>query len=214
MPAPANDEATAILDTLADLSTRFDPHPLRRFITEVLSWNPHLGLVSRRNTPTVIENLIRQSVDFWDFVAATSGGAHRVADIGSGAGFPGVIWKLLVPGLQVVLIERKRRRAVFLEGLLRRLDRSGIEVVESDVRDLTALGRGAFDLAVMLAVAPPAEMAHDVEVLLSDGGHFGSLRRGAGRTPETRLGRSLLLTNSRETTDGTFVLYQKNPVLP
>ncbi len=214
MPAPANDETTAILDALANLSTRFDPDPLRRFITEVLSWNPHLGLVSRRNTPIVVENLIRQSVDFWDFVVATSRGAHRVADIGSGAGFPGVVWKLLAPELQVVLIERKRRRAVFLEGLLRRLDRPGIEVAESDVRDLTTPERGAFDLAVMLAVTPPAEMAHAVEALLSNGGHFGCLRRGARRTLETRLGQSLVLANSRETADGTFVLYQKTLVLP
>ncbi|MEE9269865.1 MAG: RsmG family class I SAM-dependent methyltransferase [Candidatus Krumholzibacteria bacterium] len=215
MPIPSHDDTDRVLSTLSDLSGRLDLATLHVYVHEILDWNPDLGLVSRRDTPTVLAGLIRQSIDFWDLVVKTctvDTESWRVADIGSGAGFPGVVWRLLAPGLELVLVERKRRRAVFLERVVRRIGLSGIQVVEADLNELPTRDayRNTFDLAVMLAVAPPGRVAAAVEALLVDNGCFGTLRRGPGRTVDTTLGRSLTLTAQRTTDAGTFVLYHKS----
>ncbi|MFQ5512542.1 MAG: RsmG family class I SAM-dependent methyltransferase [Candidatus Krumholzibacteriia bacterium] len=213
MTGDRHDDTGAVLDDLSDLGHRFDGHSLPEFITELLIWNPQLGLVSKGDTAAVVARLIRQSVDFWDVIAAVNPGApiRRVADVGSGAGFPGVIWKLVNPDLEITLIERKERRAVYLERLRRKLSLSGIDVVDEDVREIVARGRyrGAFDLVAMLAVAPPAEVAATVETLLPEGGLFGSFRSGRNRALEQVVGRHLVLAGSRATPAGKFLVYQK-----
>jgi 16S rRNA (guanine527-N7)-methyltransferase len=215
MPIPGHDDTDRVLDALSDLDGRLDLSALRIYVHEILDWNPHLGLVSRRDTPTVLAGLIRQSIDFWDFVIETRAGdtpSWRVADIGSGAGFPGIVWRLLAPELELVLIERKKRRAIFLERMVRRMGLSGMQVVEADLSELTDRDayRDAFDLAVMLAVAQPGTVAVAVEALLVDNGCFGTLRRGPGRAVDTAVGHSLTVAAQRTTNAGTFVLYHKS----
>ena len=64
----------------------------------------------------------------------------RLADIGSGAGFPGLALKLLRPGLKIWLIEPRQKRAFFLKEVIRQLDLKDVEVVQ---QRLEALPQGS-----------------------------------------------------------------------
>jgi 16S rRNA (guanine527-N7)-methyltransferase len=60
----------------------------------------------------------------------------RLADVGSGAGFPGLPLKILVRSLDLVLIESNAKKASFLSECLRELNLDGVEVVRSRFENL------------------------------------------------------------------------------
>jgi 16S rRNA (guanine527-N7)-methyltransferase len=73
-----------------------------------------------------------------------------VADVGSGAGLPGLVWALVRPDLRVTLIEPLLRRATFLNEAVTELDLSDrVEVLRSRAEDV---GR-TFDVVTARAVA-------------------------------------------------------------
>ena len=74
-----------------------------------------------------------------------------VVDVGSGAGFPGLVWACARPGLRVVLCEARQRRAAFLRAARRELSLDAAEVVEGRAEALPA---GAFSAAVSRAALP------------------------------------------------------------
>jgi 16S rRNA (guanine527-N7)-methyltransferase len=60
----------------------------------------------------------------------------RLADVGSGAGFPGLALKLLCPDLDVLLIEPNTKKAAFLAEVKRMLGLGGVEIVRTRLEDL------------------------------------------------------------------------------
>ncbi len=218
MPRNHENDISLVLQTLTadDITQRFDPRRLSRFLGELFRWNPRLGLVSKQDTPRVVIQLIRQSVRLWDFVADHAGldlleHRCRVADIGTGGGFPGMIWALLEPRLEITLIERKTRKTAFLERVAALTESSGVDVKASDLRDAAGLGslRGAFDVVVMIAVVQPGRSAEAIAGLLTTGGYFSTIRSAEEPDPPARIGGVLERRRAELTADGRFVIYQK-----
>ncbi len=80
--------------------------------------------------------------------AALPPGPLKIADIGSGAGFPGIPIAILRPESHVTLVESHQRKAVFLREATR--DLPNVKVFSGRAQDLT----GAFDWVVSRAVTP------------------------------------------------------------
>ncbi len=216
MPSGGAHDAERVLTALGDLTSRFDPRLLKRYIEEILEWNPQLGLVSKQDTPEVLARLIARSVEFWDFVSWNvdfdpADGERRAADIGAGAGFPGLVWRLLVPELDMVLIERKSRRAFFLERVARRFRLDNVETLEADLRDVARRTscRGKFDLVTMMAVAPPEDLIRPIEDLLKVGGYLSTIRPSTETTSPETLGSVLEIAATAKAPDALYHLYRK-----
>jgi 16S rRNA (guanine(527)-N(7))-methyltransferase GidB len=80
--------------------------------------------------------------------------AHLVADVGSGAGLPGIPLAIAVPGLHVTLIEPLERRAAFLTSAVESLGLGEqLDVVRARAEDLPDLNAG-FDVVTARALAP------------------------------------------------------------
>lgn len=84
------------------------------------------------------------------------GDAHRLVDVGSGAGLPGIPIKIARPDLEVTLVEADQAKAAFLVHACAAL---GLEHVEVVARRAEEAGhdprlREAFDVAVARALAP------------------------------------------------------------
>ena len=79
---------------------------------------------------------------------------HMVADVGSGAGLPGIPLAIAVPGLHVTLIEPLERRAAFLVSAVQSLGLGEqLDVVRARAEDRPDLGAG-FDVVTARALAP------------------------------------------------------------
>lgn len=143
---------------------------VHRYFALLRHWNRKLDLVS----PAPPEALWRAHVlDSLLLLSVAAPSAHsRVADVGSGAGLPGLVWACVREDLEVLLVEPRRKRAAFLERAVAELGVRNAEVAVTRVEDLGAdpARRGRFDLAVARAVAPPEEVLARVRGLLKPGG--------------------------------------------
>ena len=123
----------------------------------------------------------READRLWDrhllncaVVAPALATGASVADVGSGAGLPGVVLALIRPDLSVRLVEPLLRRAVFLEEAVEQLGLRGVEVVRSRAEDLH--GRWTTDVVTARAVAPLTRLAAWCLPLVRPGGTLLALK--------------------------------------
>ena len=89
------------------------------------------------------------------------GAAHRVVDVGSGGGLPGLPLKIARPDLEVTLVEADGKKSAFLVHACAQLGLQGVEVVSRRAEDAghDPRLRETFDLAVARALAPMPVLA-------------------------------------------------------
>ncbi|HXV14068.1 MAG TPA: RsmG family class I SAM-dependent methyltransferase, partial [Candidatus Krumholzibacteria bacterium] len=177
MSVPENDLETTLADVVR-LFPALSIDPLRRYTREILRWNDEIGLVSRKHPVAACHRLLIESAEFGGVVAGVLAPDRstdlRVADVGSGAGFPGFVWRMLFPGWDLALIERREKKAVFLEQIVRQFSFSRVEVFAGDARAASHLERyrASFDVVATMAVGAPSRTAPEIEDLLVAGGVF------------------------------------------
>ena len=95
----------------------------------------------------------------------------RVADIGSGAGFPGLPVAIARPGLQLDLVESGRRKCEFMEDAARALDLANVAVANARAEEWAREeGRERYGVVLVRAVAPLATLVEYAAPLLLPGG--------------------------------------------
>ena len=99
---------------------------LKRYLETLLLWRSRMALISTADPLLLVEHHI---VDSLHLVAHVSERA-TVADIGSGAGLPGIPLAVALPDVAVKLVESRRKKANFLREARRLADLRNIEVVE------------------------------------------------------------------------------------
>jgi 16S rRNA (guanine527-N7)-methyltransferase len=121
--------------------------------------------------------------------------AGRIADVGAGAGFPGLVMAVAVPGAQVDLIESVSRKCEFIE---RAIQRSGVEnaaAVCTRAEDWAAApppngGRESYDAVTARAVGRLATIAELASPLLRDGGTLVAWKGRRDAAEEDEMGRA------------------------
>jgi 16S rRNA (guanine527-N7)-methyltransferase len=98
-------------------------------------------------------------------------GARVIADLGAGAGFPGLPLAVALPGARVDLIESSRRKAALIERLAAAAEIPNARSVAARSEDWAAgEGRGAYDVVLARAVASLPVLVEYAAPLLSEGG--------------------------------------------
>ncbi len=91
-------------------------------------------------------------------------------DIGSGAGFPGLALKVVLPGMALTLVEPVHKKAVFLRQVIRTLNLSPVTALEARAEDLPGKVSTPFDIVFSRAFKAPAELLPLAFPVLKDGG--------------------------------------------
>lgn len=205
-----------VLNALSDIAPRLDDRRLRTYAAELFRWNPSLRLISKRNPARTASKLIRLSANLWDFVKSVVDLSQfpspvRVADIGSGGGFPGLVWKLLDDGISIDLVERSEKKCAFLERTLNVLSLNNARAVFANAQDLAIQPsyQGNYHLVTMLAVSSPDRMAHMVESLLTSSGFFVTIRGTSERVIKDTIGEYLRIRKAISSDEGIHVIYEK-----
>jgi 16S rRNA (guanine527-N7)-methyltransferase len=95
-----------------------------------------------------------------------------VADVGSGAGLPGIPMALADPRLRLVLLEPGERRAAFLNAVIDELDLAPRVVVDPVRAEQSPRLRGTFDVVTARAVAPLSRLLGWVAPLMAPSGRL------------------------------------------
>lgn len=135
---------------------------LFRYLDALSLWSARMNLTAVRDPDEVIE---RHFLDSLALVARLPGGPRSLVDVGSGAGFPGVLCALFRPDLSVTLVERVGKKSAFLLALRREL---GLRY-EVEARDATQLP-GGYGIAVSRAALPLPRWFPVAHQLVAPGG--------------------------------------------
>jgi len=123
-------------EVVADLNVpRETIEQLRHYVSLLCKWQSHINLVSSASLPDVWR---RHILDSAQLAPLTPEAPVHLMDIGSGAGFPGLVLAI-VTGHHVTLVESDQRKAVFLKTVIRELGLSA-EVKNNRIEALPALG--------------------------------------------------------------------------
>ncbi|MFN2377443.1 MAG: 16S rRNA (guanine(527)-N(7))-methyltransferase RsmG [Candidatus Binatia bacterium] len=138
---------------------------LIRYLDLLYVWNKAAGLTTIRRPDAVRLHLL-DSLAALGAVAAGEGGP--CLDLGTGAGLPGMVLAIALPGVQFVLAESNRRRCSFLLEVVRVLRVPNVRVVEGDVDTLPR--DPAFPLVISRAFRQPPEFLRIARGFVETGG--------------------------------------------
>lgn len=99
----------------------------------------------------------------------------KVIDVGTGAGFPGMVLKILKPEIDITLLDSLKKRLTFLEEVAKELC-IDVNLVHSRAEDAGRQMRGQFDTAVSRAVANMSVLSELCIPFLKENGHFLALK--------------------------------------
>jgi len=103
------------------------------YLSELKKWNKAYNLTGLEKDKDII---IKHFFDSLLYLKALPDGEMTVADIGTGAGFPGIPIKVMKPEMEIYLIEPSRKKSAFLRHITRRLELKRIEVIEKSIQEI------------------------------------------------------------------------------
>jgi len=109
--------------------------------------------------------------------------ARRIADLGSGGGFPGLVLAIALPDARVALVESIGRKVDFLRGAIERLELANVEAIQARA-EAWAEGMGAQDLVTARALAPLPVLVEYTAPLLAVGGSLVAWKGARDATEE------------------------------
>ena len=110
-------------------------------------WNQKINLTSEKSPKGILERHIFDSLQY----ARALSSKDEIADIGSGAGFPGIPLKIIYPDLKITLIESQRKRCSFLQTAILKLGLEGIGVINERAEKI--LPPGLVEVVILRAVS-------------------------------------------------------------
>src|SRR6266849_4701328 len=133
---PASPSAAVIRRALGEFKLpAYDDQVLQiqQYIEILLTWNEKINLTAIRDPFEVLYRHFCESMYAARAVPTQSG---RLADVGSGGGFPGLALKIACPELHVFLIESNVKKATFLAEVIRELGLAETRVLVSPYEEL------------------------------------------------------------------------------
>jgi len=153
-------------------ATRTEQSAFERYADLLLAWNRTHHLTSLRTRRQVGRGLF---LDALLFRALFPSRPVRVADVGAGAGIPGIPIRIIDPAVSVTLIDSRRKPISFLHAVARELELHDVQILHNRVEDLTEAGgelNGTFDLVLTRSVGLKASFIRSSLLLLRRGGEF------------------------------------------
>ncbi len=151
---------------------------------EMLKWNKTTNLTSIKDP---VEVAVKHVVDSAAIVHDCTG-FQAVMDIGTGGGYPGIPLSILVPGLQVTLVETIRKKVTFLKHAIRSAGLKNVKAIQARGEELSgdAAFGGQFDAVVCRAFSGLESFANMAIPYLKDNGVLLAMK-GREKEHETEL---------------------------
>lgn len=164
---------------LAELGIALTDRQIEKFLLYyemLVEWNGFMNLTAITEYDEVMK---KHFIDSLSLIKAYDLSQERkVIDIGTGAGFPGLVLKIAFPQLKITLLDSLNKRIQFLDAVIQNLSLTGVETVHGRAEDFAKPGklRECFDLAVSRAVSNLSTLSEYCLPFVKQGGYFISYK--------------------------------------
>ncbi|WP_379155963.1 16S rRNA (guanine(527)-N(7))-methyltransferase RsmG [Paenibacillus sp. sgz5001063] len=123
------------------------------YFKELVSWNEKMNLTGITERDQVYMKHFYDSLSLSFFMNMED--VHKLADIGSGAGFPGIPLKICFPHLRLTIVDSLSKRISFLQHISDTLELQNVQLIHGRAEDIARqfIHRDAYDLVTARAVA-------------------------------------------------------------
>jgi 16S rRNA (guanine527-N7)-methyltransferase len=156
-------------------------HHISTYIDILLRWNARINLTAIRDPEQIVIRHFGESLFAARILFPRSSSVSsvvrafdplRVADLGSGAGFPGIPLKLWAPHIALTLIESNNKKATFLREVTRALTLTNVNIQNARAETLSMQ---SFDLVTLRAVERFEKILTVAAAMLVAGGRLALL---------------------------------------
>jgi 16S rRNA (guanine527-N7)-methyltransferase len=166
---------TRVVDYLEAKTRRVMRRPLTsgetakmlNYLNILIKWQKAQRLIGSGEPMWIVDNVI---IDSLLFTRALPGGITKLADIGSGAGIPGIPLAVVLQDVDVTLIESRQKRASFLAAAIRELPLQNCRILNRRLEEAGEQAIGRFDAAVMRCAGNPMALLPQLRALVAPGG--------------------------------------------
>lgn len=123
---------------------------LDKYYKMIIEYNSHTNLtrITEEN-----EVYLKHFYDSLTLVKAIKLNNQLLLDVGTGAGFPGIVLKIVFPELKVTLVDSLNKRIIFLNDVIKKLGLTGIEAIHARAEEFAVNNKERFDIITSRAVA-------------------------------------------------------------
>ncbi|HHY83289.1 MAG TPA: 16S rRNA (guanine(527)-N(7))-methyltransferase RsmG [Clostridiales bacterium] len=154
-----------------------------KYLSMLLEWNEKFNLTAITDPKEIMVQHFLDSISILKLEHIAEG--STVLDLGSGAGFPGIPVKIMMPGISLTLVDSVNKKVGFLKEVIKHLDLKSTESVHARAEDLAReeRRREAYDTVVSRAVAELRVLAEYCLPFVKKGGYFMA-HKGPGAMEE------------------------------
>jgi 16S rRNA (guanine527-N7)-methyltransferase len=193
---------------------------LAAYADALLALNRKINLTAARDPTQMLEVLLLPSLGVQVTWPPERAAPSRIVDLGSGNGFPGVAAAVLWPRAEVLLVERRKKKARAIGSCLAQAGIGNARALGCDAREIRQRRPdvlGAVDLVTLRAVGPLAETTALAAPLLAPGGRVVHWKgenlqpdeREAGAVAARTLGLSVEQAVPQPDGRGVFLIYAR-----
>lgn len=189
---------------------------LQKYMDFLILYNEHTNLTSITNKEDIYLKHFYDSLTIAKYVDLKN--VNNLLDIGTGAGFPGMVLKILFPQIKVTLLDSNNKKIIFLKALSEVLDVE-VDLVNERAEEFIKEKREYYDLVVSRAVAPLPILLELAIPFARVGGLFVAMKANvddelkATENTHKKLGASIKSINKfdliKENSNRTIILYEK-----
>ena len=170
---------------------------LMQYYEMLLEWNQKMNLTAI----TVFEDVMKKHfIDSASLIKAYDiSKAVSVIDVGTGAGFPGLVLKIIFPDSHVILLDSLNKRIQFLNAVIGALRLKNVEAVHGRAEDYARQGkwREHFDLCVSRAVANLSTLSEYCLPFVKQNGYFIAYKSEKSSDEMEQAGKAISLLGGR-----------------
>ena len=124
---------------------------LNQFYELLISWNQKMNLTRITEKEDVYLKHFYDSLTISKVIDLNQD--LTLCDVGSGAGFPGIVLKICFPNLKIILLDSLQKRVNYLNEIIKELNLKDIEAIHTRAEDYAKRNREKFDIVTARAVA-------------------------------------------------------------
>lgn len=150
---------------------------LEKFYQLLISWNEKINLTRIVEQEEVYLKHFYDSLTLYKEIDLTK--VDTLCDVGSGAGFPGIVLKIVFPNLKITLIDSLQKRVNYLNEIIKEIGLSEIEAIHARAEEHARKNREKYHIVTARAVANLTLLSELCIPLVKENGYFLAMKANA-----------------------------------